>query len=273
MQLVIGTKVTARLRKPQDGLFTGSIDAVDTSNNTYRITFERQGLGTHSVPDYEVLSNEPPETMTISTFQNKRPSRNGISPFPKSSPATGLKHKKDPLLSITMLNKPILSPIDGQVGGFPIRLLQKMVLVTKILSAKRTKIKALKNMNTEAEKITSFEGEIPEDFERRYAVILVDLERLNRDLEMYLNEMQLYCQEIALEPSVAAMLLPSHLREKCREDALEIVQRHNTVIAADKGPVTNQSILELITDLTALMLQVCWAYFFKYLRNLYYFIG
>lgn len=33
----------------------GQIDAVDTSNNTYRITFDRQGLGTHSVPDYEVL--------------------------------------------------------------------------------------------------------------------------------------------------------------------------------------------------------------------------
>ena len=57
LQLVIGTKVTARLRKPQDGLFTGSIDAVDTSNNTYRISFERGGLGTHSVPDYEVLVN------------------------------------------------------------------------------------------------------------------------------------------------------------------------------------------------------------------------
>lgn len=55
MQLVIGSKVTARLRSPQDGLFIGSIDAVDTSNNTYRITFERPGLGTHSIPDYEVL--------------------------------------------------------------------------------------------------------------------------------------------------------------------------------------------------------------------------
>jgi len=55
LQLSIGTKVTARLRRPQDGLFSGSIDAVDTSNNTYRITFERQGLGTHSIPDYEVL--------------------------------------------------------------------------------------------------------------------------------------------------------------------------------------------------------------------------
>ncbi len=45
----------ARLRKPQDGLFTGVIDALDTVNNTYRITFDRPGLGTHSIPDSEVL--------------------------------------------------------------------------------------------------------------------------------------------------------------------------------------------------------------------------
>lgn len=55
LQLTIGTKVTARLRRPQDGLFTGTIEGVDTSNNTYRITFDRAGLGTHSIPDYEVL--------------------------------------------------------------------------------------------------------------------------------------------------------------------------------------------------------------------------
>lgn len=241
-------------------IITGSIDAVDTSNNTYRITFERQGLGTHSVPDYEVLSNEPPETMTISSFQNKRPPRNGMSPFTsslKGSPYSSLKSKRDPLLSVSMVNKPVLQPIqEGKMFGFPVQLLHKIILVTKILSAKRAKIKLLKAMNTEAEKFNSFDTEIPEDFERRYAGILIDLEKLNRDLQMYLDEMQTYCQEIAPEPSVAAMLAPSHLREKCREEAAEIVQRHNTVIAADTGPVTDPSILELITDLTALMLQV-----------------
>lgn len=55
LQLVIGTKVTARLRRPQDGIFTGTIEGVDTSNNTYRINFDRPGLGTHSIPDSEVL--------------------------------------------------------------------------------------------------------------------------------------------------------------------------------------------------------------------------
>lgn len=46
---------TARLRGVHDGLFTGQIDAVDTSAATYRVTFDRTGLGTHTVPDYEVL--------------------------------------------------------------------------------------------------------------------------------------------------------------------------------------------------------------------------
>src|SRR6218665_2460244 len=47
--------VKARLRRPQDGLFTGVIDALDTANNSYRITFDRTGLGTHSVADIDVL--------------------------------------------------------------------------------------------------------------------------------------------------------------------------------------------------------------------------
>lgn len=46
---------SARLRGVHDGLFTGQIAAVDTYNATYRVTFDRAGLGTHTIPDYEVL--------------------------------------------------------------------------------------------------------------------------------------------------------------------------------------------------------------------------
>ncbi|KAL3265388.1 hypothetical protein HHI36_009594 [Cryptolaemus montrouzieri] len=257
MQLVIGTKVTARLRRPQDGLFTGSIDAVDTSNNTYRITFERQGLGTHSVPDYEVLSNEPPETLSLSSFQNKFRPKNGYSsPFSlatKNPPYINLKNRKDPLLSGLILEKPVIAQNESKIGGFPIKLLEKMVLVTKILNMKRTKIKALSILNSKAEKQKSYDLEITEDFERSYASILTDLEKLNHDLQMYLDEMQNYCHEIAPEPSVAAMLVPSHLREKCREEAMELVQRHNS---SSEKEMANEKIYDLITDLTALMLQV-----------------
>lgn len=52
------------------------------------------------------------------------------------------------------------------------------------------------------------------------------------------------------------MLAPSHLREKCHEEASDIVERHNSVMMSEKGPCQNESILDLITDLTALLLQV-----------------
>ncbi|XP_017779988.1 PREDICTED: protein lin-9 homolog [Nicrophorus vespilloides] len=246
MQLVIGTKVTARLRKPQDGLFTGSIDAVDTSNNTYRITFERAGLGTHSVPDYEVLSNEPPETMPLN--QNKV-RRNGNTTTLKSP----MKLKKDPLLSGLILNKPQLPGVVTS-RGYPVKLLQHMVYVKKILATKRVKIKLLQNMNSEAENYNTFNKDIPEDFERRYAGILIELEQLNTDLQYYLKEMQDQCQEIAPEHSLSSIVAPDQLREKCREEAAEIVMRNNS--AMSDRPVANEKILDLVTDLTGLMIQV-----------------
>lgn len=197
LKLVIGTKVTARLRKPQDGLFTGSIDAVDTSNNTYRITFERAGLGTHSVPDYEVLvrfvslnikflniktssfcfnmlflslqSNEPPETISVASFAQKfrpRPLQYvPTSPYSKLSP----RLTNDPLISNASVSMPKKSHTGGTMNGYPMRLLELMVKVNKILAAKKTKIAKLKEMNGEVEKRHSFGELLPSDFERKYA--------------------------------------------------------------------------------------------------------
>ncbi|XP_063986782.1 protein lin-9 homolog isoform X1 [Diachasmimorpha longicaudata] len=253
LQLVIGTKVTARLRKPQDGLFTGSIDAVDTSNNTYRITFERAGLGTHSVPDYEVLSNEPPETISVASFAQKfRPRHVQYVP----SPPYALKLRSprlnsDPLISNASVSVPKKSHIGGTMNGYPLKLLEFMVKVNKILAAKKIKIKKLKELNTEAEKKRSFGECLSPDFERKYASVVVELEKMNTALQEFLNEVQELCQEIAPEPSVAAMLVPSHLREKCKQEAADMVSRNN--IINDKAPTKMN---QLVTDLTALMLQV-----------------
>ncbi|PSN44184.1 Protein lin-9 [Blattella germanica] len=201
LQLVIGTKVTARLRRPQDGLFNGSIDAVDTSNNTYRITFERPGLGTHSVPDFEVLSNEPPETITVSSFAQKFRPRN-LAPYmtpPRyTSDPSSPRLNNDPLLAGSPITKTKSIPSDGTVGGFPVKFLEMLVRLSKILNVKKTKIKMLREMNSEAEKRKSFGSHIPEDFQHRYAKV------------------------IAPEPSIAAMLAPSHLQERSQEEAHDL---------------------------------------------------
>ncbi|XP_065398793.1 protein lin-9 homolog isoform X3 [Macaca fascicularis] len=138
LPLVIGTKVTARLRGVHDGLFTGQIDAVDTLNATYRVTFDRTGLGTHTIPDYEVLSNEPHETMPIAAFgQKQRPSRFFMTP-PRL-------HYTPPLQSPIMDNDPLLgqspwrSKISGSdtetLGGFPVEFLIQVMESCSVVQA------------------------------------------------------------------------------------------------------------------------------------------
>ena len=56
---------------------------------------------------------------------------------------------------------------------------------------------------------------------------------------------------MAPESTMAAMLAPSHLREKCRQEASDMVARNN--IMNDKAPTKMN---QLVIDLTALMLQV-----------------
>ncbi|KAJ8889610.1 hypothetical protein PR048_009110 [Dryococelus australis] len=251
LQLVIGTKVSARLRAPQDGLFNGSIDAVDTSNNTYRVTFERPGLGTHSIPDYEVLSHEMPETISLSSFaQTFRP--RAIIPYspPRISPdTTRLLH--DPMLSSASSAVKTKSMAEGYVGSFSVKFLDTTVRLAKILNIKKEKIKCLKEMNLEAEKKSSFGTPISEEFQRRYAGCIIELEWLNRDLQIYLTNCQNCCLEIAPEPSLVAMLTPTYLRDRSQDEARELVDKHN-----HSGLVKSSHILNLITQLTSLMLQI-----------------
>ncbi|XP_050722601.1 protein lin-9 homolog isoform X2 [Eriocheir sinensis] len=265
MQLVIGTKVTARIRKPENGLYTGVIDAVDTSDNTYRITFDRHGIGTHSIPDYEVLSSEVAEIMPLSSFSQKfrpRPQLGLVTPprplLPKLEP--GSVGADSPALSLT--NDPILaqSPLksskismDDTLGGFPVKCLVQIVQLSKILRAKREKIGTLRDMNSQAEKQRSYGQELNVEFQRKYAALVLELEKLNRDLNQHLLAVQQFCQEIAPEQS-GPTLLPCQIKERCYEEAATIVDVTNNSTGSPQ--VSSPAIINLITKLTSLMLQV-----------------
>ncbi|CAL4084605.1 unnamed protein product, partial [Meganyctiphanes norvegica] len=267
MQLVIGTKVTARIRRPENGLYTGVIDAVDTSDNTYRITFDRHGIGTHSIPDYEVLSSEAPEIMPLSSFSQKfrpRPPLGMVTPprplLPKLEP--GSIGTDSPALSLT--NDPILaqSPIkstkismDDTLGGFPVKSLVQIVQLSKILRSKREKIGTLRDLNSQAEKQRSYGQELRLDFQRRYAAHVLEIEKLNRDLNQTLHAVQQFCQEIAPEQGMSGpTLLPSQIRERCYEEASTIVDVTNN--ASGTPQLKNPDILDLVTKLTSIMLQL-----------------
>ena len=136
MQLVIGTKVTARIRRPENGLYTGVIDAVDTSDNTYRITFDRHGIGTHSIPDYEVLSSEGAEIMPLSSFQTSkwrpRVPLGLVTPprplLPKPEPGSSgespaLSLNNDPVLAQSPGKATSKLSMDDTLGPWPVRSL------------------------------------------------------------------------------------------------------------------------------------------------------
>ncbi|XP_071595869.1 protein lin-9 homolog isoform X2 [Heliangelus exortis] len=231
LPLVIGTKVTARLRGVHDGLFTGQIDAVDTLNATYRVTFDRAGLGTHTVPDYEVLSNEPHETMPIAAFgQKQRPSRFLMTP-PRLQYTSSLQSPltdSDPLLGQSSWKNKISGTDSETLGGFPVEFLIQ---------------------------VKSYSMPIGIDFQRRYATIVLDLEQLNKDLNKVLHKVQQYCYELAPDQGLQPADQPTDLRRRCEEEAQEIVRQANSSTAGQLC-VESENLTDLISRLTAILLQI-----------------
>ncbi|OXB68338.1 hypothetical protein ASZ78_015278 [Callipepla squamata] len=284
LPLVIGTKVTARLRGVHDGLFTGQIEAVDTLNATYRVTFDRAGLGTQTIPDYEVLSNEPHETMPIAAFRQKqRPSRFFMTP-PRLHYTPSLQSPmtdSDPLLGQSSWKNKISGTDSETLGGFPVEFLiqvhaedglcctyvinNKIILIqtvlpiqtrlSKILMIKKEHIKQLREMNTEAEKLKSYSMPIGIEFQRRYATIVLDLEQLNKDLNKVLHKVQQYCYELAPDQGLQPADQPTDLRRRCEEEAQEIVRQANSSITGQLC-VESENLTDLISRLTAILLQI-----------------
>ncbi|XP_059490619.1 protein lin-9 homolog [Neocloeon triangulifer] len=251
LQLSIGTKVTARLRRPQDGLFSGSIDAVDTSNNTYRITFDRQGLGTHSIPDYEVLSNDNPEMISVASIAARMRPRS-YSSLP-SEMTSRLKMDNTPSLL-----PPKFKPQHAEsTGGFPVKLLETIVRLQKILKIKQFRVSSLREMNSEAERRVSMGIPFPPDFVRRYAISVLELDRLNVALSDLLNAMQENCGDgLSVDDTVgsAVAVAPSTLRQLSEEEARVVVIRQNE--AKQNHMVKSDRAVHLISSLTSIMLQL-----------------
>ncbi|XP_014241126.1 protein lin-9 homolog isoform X2 [Cimex lectularius] len=237
LQLVIGTKVTARLRSPQDGLFTGSVDAFDTSNDTYRITFERPGLGTHSIPDFEVLSNEPIDTISVTSMVHAlRPTK------PQSSAPAGNEQPYSGQNDARSDNS------QSERNGFPTSVLENIVKLGKLLEIKRIKVNILRDMNVEAERKKCHSQPIPEEFVKKYASNIVELEHVNTMLRDLLSSVQNHCQELLPNMNMAAVMTPNYLRNQSLDEAKAMVNRFN--------PTISDPILDLVIELTALMIQV-----------------
>lgn len=240
LQLTVGTKVTAMLRNNiDDGLFIGSIEALDVSNNTYRIHFDKPGLGTHSVLDYEVCSNQPPETISKNVLlQMCRPR----VPYHNRSisPETKLEAIK----------------IDqNTVAQYSMKLLESTVKFRKILTAKKQYVQTLRNMNSEAERMISYNEKITSEFQSRYAKIVLDLDNLNLHLTSVMCVLSEEIKVLAPEEAETWPLITDYLQNQSFDEAEQMIE-HNKGVTDSRFMTEDQPMLALIKDLLALMLQV-----------------
>lgn len=87
--------------------------------------------------------------------------------------------------------------------GFPIHLLLMITRLSKILQVKRDLIIKLNEMNAEAERVRANSngatGVFSKEFQMNYAILVLDLEKLNKDLSEYLNGVQRYCEDCTVD--------------------------------------------------------------------------
>lgn len=116
-------------------------------------------------------SNDPPETISVASFTNKfRPKHVQYVPSPPYAlKLNSSRLTNDPLISNATINKKSQLISGGLLNEYPVKLLENMVKVNKILAAKKIRIKKLKDMNSEAEKRRSIGDPLLPDFGRKYA--------------------------------------------------------------------------------------------------------
>jgi hypothetical protein len=271
----IGTKVTARLRTPQDGLFTGTVDGLVHKSHSYRIVFERQGIGSQEIPDYEVMAADFGDTLDVNKLTKEFISRPDVSYYmvsplkPTGAFSSFGNHgvhfrRGDPMLSSSSLaaasnsfiklegyQRPklpnLVLPTTGSIGGYPIKLLETMVLVRKTLEIKHLQLLKVRRMNVEAEVVKSFGDNAPEDFQKKYATLLVEMERINRDLADYLNILQAQTDDFITDKEELETITPTYLREKCRDLAMQTFAKNNN------NSIQDDAMVKLIGNLTTIM--------------------
>jgi hypothetical protein len=283
LPLSIGHRVYAHICQPEEGVFLGTVAAVDPVEHTYRVVFDRSHLGSHTVTDYEIKSLMPIQTIPVKVYvQTYRPKATPhMTPhkymtnlFDEHNAATS--NLFDPLLTnannfINLSFNPddALSILNStSSGGFPVRLLVLIARLNKILNVKREFIQRLKDLNCVAEcakaQHASHTHIYTKDFQVNYATLVINIEKLNKDLSDYIKGAQSYCEQFAPDMkeciekfSLNQTLQNNSVCKKAYGEASEIVARLSKKNLEETGnTIRSTHISQVITQLTSLMLQI-----------------
>uniref|UniRef100_A0A0R3Q4H6 LIN9_C domain-containing protein n=1 Tax=Brugia timori TaxID=42155 RepID=A0A0R3Q4H6_9BILA len=239
---------------------------------SYRVVFDKEEMiPPMIIKDSEVMSAQTIELLSINYFLEQN--RSAIPPslirfghagvLPKFTDASSSRSPS----GIDSIRKP--SRIrDEKVGNFPVRMLVILVKLSKLIEVKRTLVKSLTELNMEAEKMNMITDSYPVAFQRRYAQVVIDIETVNRQLQSYLNAVNEYCNQLLPQLSEVINIYsvyiyilsflqflltsrPEALRKMCQTHSVQIVKHCNNGLN-----VQNKHALDLVTSLTALLLQI-----------------
>uniref|UniRef100_A0A1I7XVG4 DIRP domain-containing protein n=1 Tax=Steinernema glaseri TaxID=37863 RepID=A0A1I7XVG4_9BILA len=263
--LAVGMKVYARVRHPKDGIYAGTIDAV--LPDSYRIVFEKEEMiPPMNIRDSEVMAEQRLELVSMTYFlEMNRASMPHSAKQQLALNSTYVGHSRSidgrnlPSSSQYSASSAYPSPTkrynssrDEKVGNFPVRMLVILVKLAKLIETKRQYLQQITSMNDEAQRMNLVTTSYPEPFKEKYARLVVDIELLNKMLKSYLSGINEY--NAALLPHLSensATTRPEALRKLCNTHATQIVKHCNNGLN-----VQDRHCLQLITSLTALLLQV-----------------
>jgi len=238
--------------------------------------------GTQAVADINISTSQPQDTVNLMSLLDQKSNnhlpihmqRYSSSATAATGPVSSSSRLQDVDTSLGSLSNndydPVLgrSPLrskfrlsskdgdGGTLGGFPVVLLKKIARLSRILAVKKEKIDKLAAMNSDAEKANSYGESLNLEFQRKYATIVLDLERLNKDLNDLLIGVQRFCVELYPEQT-----LPNDqttlLRRQCLAKSEEMVVAKNVGnLIGTKSAVRNTNLTDLVSHLTSLMIQV-----------------
>uniref|UniRef100_A0A183C4E1 DIRP domain-containing protein n=1 Tax=Globodera pallida TaxID=36090 RepID=A0A183C4E1_GLOPA len=278
---IVGQKIYARVRTPRDGIYAATVDAI--TQDGYRVVFDREDvLPAAYIKDYEVMFDQPTELLSINYFLEQNRANVRLRGAKPTSAAFLLNHHRHhfypspagvaavaaggghghvlgvgaSMNGIQNMHSPTKNrmaiPKDEKVGNFPVRMLVILVKLCKVVEYKKKLVSNLTVMNDYAEKINLLGSTYPLEFKVQFAQLVIDLETVNRLFRNYLVALQTHYTTLLphlSEPHLSDR--PELLRKQCNTTAYQIVKHCNSELN-----VRNKRILQLITSLASIMLQL-----------------
>ncbi|CAH8503225.1 unnamed protein product [Schistosoma rodhaini] len=134
------------------------------------------------------------------------------------------------------------------------RFFINIIKLHKILEKKRSSIKTLRQLNDTAEiKLSENQNNITIQFQHTYATLILNIDKINRELKHYMNQVLLYVSTMAQEHNMIELNSVIDWRRRCDDEAQEIVNRMKDI---QTYKLIDEDKLDLVAKLISILIHL-----------------